>query len=313
MFSPLQCKIFLEVAYTNNISSAAEKMDYTQGAISHAIKRMEDEAGLPLFKRSKYGVTLTDEGNAILPLAKKIVEYSDKLDEQIASLRGLDSGHIRLGTYATLSMQFLPRVLKEFTEVYPGIQVELVEGSANEIETWLNEQYIDLALTSIQKNDTFEKICLFDEPMVAIFPKNAEQPTLTPDGSLKITNLKNYHFITPMMDKRIDPDILQTIQSIPSLMKMHVSSCDFISIMCLIREKMGISILPRLVTNDYRNDLNIYNLKPEYARTVGLGIRKMDELSLASRKFIEYICNYTTHVFIPANADIGIHAHTSKP
>ena len=308
MISPVFCKILVEVAYSGNITAAAEKMNYSQGALSHAIKRTEEEIGFKIFKRSKYGVTVTAEGMALVPLAKKIVEYSEKFDETVASLQGLDYGHIKIGTYATMSMQFLPEVLKRFTEAYPGIQVELIEGSANEISTWLNEQLIDIALTSIKKSDTFEKIYLFDEALWALFPPDIVPP-LNSDNTFNIIDFKGYNFITPMMDKRIDPDMLPAIEAIPSHMRMHVSSCDFISIMCLIRSRLGVSLLPSLVTSDYRDKLHTYYTEPQFYRSLGLGVRSLDESSMAAKKFIEYIKAYTENIFIPSNKENGIRIH----
>ena len=296
MISPLFCKILTEVAYCGNISAAAEKMNYSQGALSHAIKRTEEEVGFKIFTRSKYGVSLTTEGSALLPIAKKIVEYSDKMDETVASLHGLSFGKIKIGTYATMSMHFLPGFLKNFTSTYPGIKIELIEGTANEISNWLNDQVIDIALTSIQKSDSFYKIPLFKEPLVAVF-SNETTPPLDFDNKFNIENFSKFNFITPMMDKRIDPEMLPAIESALHDRRIHVSSCDFISIMCLIKKQLGVSLLPFLVTSDHINDIKIVMTEPQYYRTIGLGIRNFEECSLASKKFIEALKEYT-HSFI---------------
>ena len=72
-------KILVEISKYNNITKAANTLDYTQSGLSHTLNRVENEMGFKLFLRSKKGVTLTKEGAAILPIAKEIVTSMEKL------------------------------------------------------------------------------------------------------------------------------------------------------------------------------------------------------------------------------------------
>ncbi len=304
MLSSFFYSAFVEIADSDNISLAAEKLNYSQSGLSHAINRAESEFGFRLFKRTKYGVELTEEGNTLLPFARQVVFSMRKMDEIIASIQGLSLGHIKVGVYASISMNFLPTLLYRFMRENPGIQVELVEGTAHQIQQWIGDRYIDLALTSISSTDSFEKVPLFDDPLLAVFPKGII-PKLNADGRFPIEDFNNYNFIMPMMDKRIDFDIEQVIQERKLDLKMQVSSLDFITIMCMIREGLGVSLLPRLITFDYTDKLDFYETTPQAYRTLGIEFKSRDDISMATQKFIEYIKNYTVSTFMPSTLQHG--------
>ena len=79
--SQIRYEIFLKVAELGNITLAADALNYTQSGVSHAIAAMEREAGCTLFHRSKTGVTLTENGKALLPLLQELVNKQHSLDQ----------------------------------------------------------------------------------------------------------------------------------------------------------------------------------------------------------------------------------------
>ena len=120
-----------------------------------------------------------------------------------------------------------------------------------------------------------------------------------------VEDLKKYKFILGMMEQRPDPDIEKALgASMPSL-KTNVSSLDFISIMCMVRSGLGISVLPRMITLDYIGKLDFYPVSPDARRTLGMELKSLEDASAATQKFVEYVKRYTLEKFLPAHEQYG--------
>ena len=122
-------EIILDVCETHSISKTAEKLNYTQSAISQAIRSYEKELGFPLFKRSKSGMDLLLGTEEIIESLRIICREEQQINRLAARLNGLDTGYIRIGTIQSIAYHWLPDILKEFSSVYPNINFELtVDG-----------------------------------------------------------------------------------------------------------------------------------------------------------------------------------------
>ena len=104
-------EIILNVCETHSISKTAAQLNYTQSAISQAIKGYEKELGFPLFKRSKHGMELMPNTEEILESLKIICAEENRISQIAANLTSLDSGYIRIGTIQSVSYHWLPDIL----------------------------------------------------------------------------------------------------------------------------------------------------------------------------------------------------------
>ena len=80
-------KAFLKVAETGSMGKAAEKLNYTQPAITYIIRSLEKELGTQLMSRAYNGVSLTQAGNEILPIAKRLLECESDLESKMSELK----------------------------------------------------------------------------------------------------------------------------------------------------------------------------------------------------------------------------------
>ena len=135
----------LAAAELGSISKAAENLGYTQSGVTHIVNSLEEEAGFPLLMRGNRGVRLTAEGERLAPLMRELVQTADRLEQELALTRGAERGTVRIGTYSSISLRWMPRILEAFQERYPGIAVELLEGNGPEMEEWLSSGRIDIA------------------------------------------------------------------------------------------------------------------------------------------------------------------------
>ena len=104
--------VFLKVAELGSMSKAAMHCNYSQSAVSQIISSLEDELQMTLLNRSQSGVTLTASGEQMLPYIRHLRDAADAVNEQAAKLKGLEVGHIRIGTFSSVSCHVLAPVLK---------------------------------------------------------------------------------------------------------------------------------------------------------------------------------------------------------
>ena len=121
-------QIFLKTAACGSFSKAAEAMNFTQSGISHAINSLEGELSVTLLSRNRGGVVLTADGRALLPQIEKLCAAHHTMMQTVESLKGMDSGLVKVATFSSVSFLWLPRILKSFGQIYPNIEFEVITG-----------------------------------------------------------------------------------------------------------------------------------------------------------------------------------------
>ncbi|GAA2556235.1 LysR family transcriptional regulator [Winogradskya consettensis] len=120
--------VFRTVARTGSITAAARALGFTQSAVSRQIAVLEGEVGERLFERVARGVVLTDAGNSLLPHASAVLDRLATARADLAALRGLGGGRVRVGAFPTAVAALVPRALAALLRAYPKIEVQLIEG-----------------------------------------------------------------------------------------------------------------------------------------------------------------------------------------
>ena len=118
--------VFLKTVELGSITRAAEALGYTQSAVSRVVAELEAGVGLELLTRGRSGVEPTSHGEVMLPYMRAVCNAEKELEEQVAELHGLARGTLRVGTFASVSIHWLPAIMKEFLTLYPGIRFELL-------------------------------------------------------------------------------------------------------------------------------------------------------------------------------------------
>ncbi len=129
--------IFNKVVELGSLTKAGEELSLSQSAVSHAIASLESEWGFSILNRGRAGITLTSNGERVLRYVREILKWNNEMVQEIADINGLEIGTIRIGTFSSVSVQWLPEILKEFSNHYPSIDIELFEGDYDEIEEWI--------------------------------------------------------------------------------------------------------------------------------------------------------------------------------
>ncbi len=165
-----QLEIFSRVAELQSFTLAAHRLGIGQSAVSHAIKALEQELGVELFRRHQSQVELSDIGRQLLMRARTLLGVADTLQQEASDARGMKRGTLRIGSFGpTSSNRLLPRILERFRREHPGIEVHVDEGPDRQVIQWLDERRIDVGFVVLEQ-ERFDTFALFQDQMVALLP-----------------------------------------------------------------------------------------------------------------------------------------------
>lgn len=139
-------RLFATVAKTGSFSRAAVLLRLSQPAVSKGVRDFELQLGCRLLDRSHKGVKPTREGLALARHAKSIFRSEREAEQELKSLRGLDSGSLRIGASTTVATYLLPEYLGEFHRAHPGIDLHLVSANTRDIADLMLQHEIEIAL-----------------------------------------------------------------------------------------------------------------------------------------------------------------------
>ena len=139
-------RYFIEVARTQNITAAAERLYITQPTLSKQLMDLEDELGAKLFERGKRRTTLTEDGMLLFQRAKEIVALADLTESAFRSTDERIAGDIAIGCGETKGMRLLVDAMKEMRAAHPGVTFRLSSGNFEDISDRLDGGLVDFGL-----------------------------------------------------------------------------------------------------------------------------------------------------------------------
>ena len=137
-------RIFIAVAEEENITKAAKKLYLTQPTVSIAIKEIEEHYGARFFERINQRLHITEEGKRFLDYAKHFIAMYDEME--IAFKNTDFTGRLRIGASVNIGTYYMPRLIREFQDRYPGIKVQVKINTTAVVEKELLDGKLDLAL-----------------------------------------------------------------------------------------------------------------------------------------------------------------------
>ena len=282
-------EIFADAAKTGNFTKTADRMGYTQPAVSRTLRLLEQELGFPLFVRQKNGVELTSSGRTILPHVLALLAQERQLEQQVAEIQGLHVGRLTIACFASVSRVLLPHFLASFQKHFPGITVELMEGGTDDIVRWVSESVADFGILSHRQIGTLSWLSLWRDPLVAVVPR--EEPFLSM-ASFPVEKMTAQPFI--LSADGTDYDIHHMLSTTKIRPTIRFTSKDDHAIVSMVANHLGMSILPRLVVLDLAHLVHMLPLAPDFHRTLGIAYKEKSALTPAARKFIDQIVKTDT-------------------
>ena len=168
-------KDYVYAVYTEkSFTRAANKLYISQPCLSAAIKKIEQQVGMPLFERRYSDLRLTEAGHQYIETAEHIMALEAEFENRVHNITNLEYGSIVLGGSNYVCSHILPKIVGAFTRKYPKIETDIVETSSVELEKKLLEESVDVIIDSFDsENDRFEYLPLLRESILLAVPKGS--------------------------------------------------------------------------------------------------------------------------------------------
>ncbi len=279
----------ISVVETGSLTTAAASLGCTQSAVSHSIDTLEKELGFALLKRSRAGVQLTNEGERILPAVRNYLSALEQLRQTASSIRGLDSGTVRIGAFTSVAVHWLPAVLKEFQRDYPRVDFKLLNGDYHDVEQWLKDGSVDVGFVALPAGVDCECIPLMEDRLLAILPLHSRFENYP---KFPLVECETEPFISLLESS--DHDARRALEAAGVKPNVRFYTKDDYAVIAMVEQGLGISIMPELLLKGRRDALQILPLIPEAKRTIGLAIAAGGKAGPATRRFADYVVRYVT-------------------
>ncbi|PWI41920.1 LysR substrate-binding domain-containing protein [Streptomyces sp. ICBB 8177] len=279
-----QLHYFVTVAETRHFTRAAARAHVAQPSLSQQIRALERELGAELFHRARGHIALTDAGEALLPLARRILADTETARREVQEVVQLRRGRVRLGATPSLCVGLVPDVLRAFHDRYPGVELVVHEGGSRDLVRVLAAGELDLALVITPlpgQGPALATTELLREELVAVTSPDAPAPGSR--GRLKVADLRDQ----PLVMFRRGYDLRELTTAVCRAAGFDpvftVEGGEMDAVVGFVRAGLGLAVLPGMAA--VRSGLRVTPFEgPGLHRTISLAHRKDVEPPRAARE-----------------------------
>lgn len=259
--------IFDAVARHQSMSRAARELDYTQPAISHAIRRLERDVGTALLTRGARGVALTEAGERLAAHAQVVLTVMRAARRELDELATAITGRVRLAAFPSAAAMIVPPLLSRVHALRPGLNVELVHAEPDEALRMVTNGDADIAMAFAYPNEApapgIRVRALFDDPVRAVVPASEE----TADPPFDLVGLRERAWIAGCPRCRTHlVNVCHRHGFAPHI--VHATD-DYVAAQAMVAAGLGVTLLPALALAAYRHPgVAVHDLEPRSSRKV---------------------------------------------
>ncbi|ACV23007.1 HTH-type transcriptional activator CmpR [Slackia heliotrinireducens] len=283
---------FMKATETGSFKSAAEELGYTQAGISYMMSTLEKEMGTTLFIRDHAGARLTADGEALLPWIQDVCNSERALQTRLDEVRHIDSGHVRIASFASIAIHWLPGIIDRFLSEHPNVTFDIsCFENQDALEDEMKSGNFDCGFVVLPAPEGFYTIPLAQDPLYVVVAKDhplacrdyfptealAEEPYIKVrnDSHTEMDALFERHKVTPNIRFVMDNDY---------------------AVMGMVNEGLGYGLFSRLILRNIPFDLA--TLEPEIPtqREIGICVRSYKKAPIATKAFIECVRSWVAEV-----------------
>lgn len=284
----------VRVVELGSLTKAAAELGCTQSAVSHMINALEAELGFSVLRRSRSGVELTQEGVGIMPSVRDIVNSTERLRQTASSIRGLDYGTVRIGTFTSVAVHWLPSMIKLFQNDYPNVEIKLMNGDYHDVDQWLSEGSADIGFTTVPTSLKGSATALLEDRLLAILPPDHPLASLP---RFPVREAEHEPFISLLESS--DHDARRALEAAGVKPNIRFTTKDDYAIIAMVEQGLGVSIMPELLLTGRTENVKVMEIVPSASRTIGIVVREGDAAGPATQRFAQYIVEWVKNRYSP--------------
>lgn len=270
-------RIFITAAELQSLTETAKKLYVSQPAISHAIKKLEEDLGVRLFVRNKRStLTLTEAGKDILALAYQMADLENRLYQRAYAENHLMGGVIRVATVPLGASLVMARVLPVFKKQFPAVKVEMLEGTPLEVKNMVLNYQADLGISTSPYMGLEHKLLMMDR-MISIGRDEAIMVDLKEDNNnLVLCRVAYNSILEQLAGQEIDLSHSTIMEAASTQINM-------------IEEGNGIGVISELMLSTIPNQLVRGSVVPKMEIEISLLAHSFSELGAAAKEMADMI------------------------
>jgi DNA-binding transcriptional LysR family regulator len=288
------------VARHRSLTKAAEQLYLTQSAISQQIRRLEEELGVEVFRRTSRSVELTVEGRVILSYAERVLSEVDGLHTELEEISGLLRGQLRIGGVYPTGHYDLFGMLADFRSAHPGVAIHMVEDTQDDVLAALRADELDCAFTALDPDtlgDEFTATLLWEEEIVVALPP--EHP-LCEHARVTFEELAAEDLIAYRENSALRRRLERTMADRDLEPRNAFVCTEMAAVRSLASKGLGVAVIPRSVAEQPGPPIELRPIGPvRLTWPVALVWRAARRQTPAGRAFLNVALDYATRTELP--------------
>ncbi len=288
--------VLQKAAELGSLTRAAEELGLTQSAVSHILADLEQETGFRLMCRGRSGASLTPEGERLMPAVTRLLDAARALGAEAAGIRGQAAGTIRIGTFTSVAVHWLPGMMKEFQEANPLAEFRLFNGDYHDVQQWLADGSVDLAFAALPVDARCVCTPLLEDRLLAVLPLDH---ALAAGETCPVTEIAREPFISLLQASA--HDALRAAEQAGVRLNVKYTTKDDYAIIAMVSQGLGVSIMPELLLEGRTESVAVRPLDPPSSRVIALAEPDPGSASPAARRFRDFVIQWVREHYPPAS------------
>ena len=288
-----QLRAFLVVAQTLSFAQACERLYISQAALSLSIKALEDGLGGRLFSRTTRSVSLTPEGQALLPLARRLIAEWDNAEDELRQRFTLRRGRVSIAAMPSFAGNRLPAILKHFRERYPSISVTVHDVINEQVIEMVRNRQVELGIAFEPESASLLNFTpLYVDQFVAVVPADS---VLASRDALCWADLQPHPFIALQRPSTVRFLLEEHVREGNQTFDVSLESHQLATIGRMVGNGLGVSVVPALCIQQM-HELGARCLpltNPIIEKPIGIITKAEHELSVAAQAIADTLIEFS--------------------